>query len=158
MWSSCGEWDGHNECSVGHNRSICILAATMSLLLLWKAIKMFSPACTLKQGKNSTTPSSSSCLEFLGMLPFMFEKKTLALTAFWWRNFNTFLHTIINTSWFLDSSTELRCVGGTWLSPSKCLWWILLILAQLIEPTLPPKTLQDPPKLPQDPSKPPLAL
>ena len=38
MWSGCGEWNGHNECSFGHNRGICI-PPTMSFLVLKKEMQ-----------------------------------------------------------------------------------------------------------------------
>ena len=50
----------------------------------------------------------------------------------WENDFNTFLQTLVNISWFFYSPAMWGYVGGTWWSPSKYWGWLLVVLAQLV--------------------------
>jgi len=55
--------------------------------------------------------------------------------------FNTFLHRISIYHKYFDCTMNIECVGGTWWSPRKY-WWLLVISKKLAHSALPQNALE----------------
>ena len=80
MWSGCGEWNGHNECSFGHNRGICI-PPTMSFPVLKKEIQN-KPKREIQNNRGICIPPTMSFLVLKKEMQNKQERNTKLLKSY----------------------------------------------------------------------------